>query len=83
MAPLVIVRWRTPPPSSINERLIIGEDGRARLEVLRPRSFGDAVGSYEGAVEEAGGTRPDHGGPRGRARCCGAGPQARGRGGRR
>ena len=53
MAPLVIVRWRTPPPSSINERLIVGDDGRARLEVLRPRTFGDAVGSYEGAVEEA------------------------------
>ena len=40
MATLVIVRWRTPPPSSINERLIIGDDGRARLEVLRPRPLG-------------------------------------------
>jgi hypothetical protein len=53
MATLVTLRWRTPPPDSVDERLIIGDDGRARLDVLRPRAVGDAVGSYEGAVEEA------------------------------
>ncbi len=53
MATLVTVRWRTPPPSSVDERLIVGDDGQARLEVLRPRTLGDAVGSYQGTVEEA------------------------------
>jgi hypothetical protein len=53
MATLVTVRWRTPPPSSVDERLIVGDDGRARLDVLRARTGGDAVGSYEDAVEEA------------------------------
>jgi hypothetical protein len=52
MATLVTVWWRTPPPSSVDERLIVGDDGRARLEVLRPRASGDTVGSYEGLVEE-------------------------------
>jgi hypothetical protein len=53
MATLVTVRWRTPPPSSVDERLIVGDGGRARLEVLRARTFGDTVGSYEGPVEES------------------------------
>ena len=53
MATLVTVRWCTPPPSSVDERLIVGDNGRARLQVLRPRTFGDTVGSYEGPVEES------------------------------
>ena len=53
MATLVTVRWHTPPPNSVDERLIIGDDGRARLDVLRPRTIGDAVSTYEGAVEES------------------------------
>jgi len=53
MATVVSVRWRTPPPGSINERLIVDDDGHAWLEVLRPRSPGEAVGTYEGAVEKA------------------------------
>jgi hypothetical protein len=53
VATLITVRWRTPPPISADERLIIGDDGRARLVVLRPRVPGDTVGIYEGAVEEA------------------------------
>ena len=53
MATAVTVRWRTPPPSSIDERLIVDAEGHARLEVLRPRSPGDTVGTYEGAVDEA------------------------------
>ena len=53
VAALVTMRWRTPPASSIDERLIVTDDGHARLEVLKPRSLGDAVGIYEGTVEEA------------------------------
>ena len=53
MATLVTVRWRTPPPSSIDERLIVSDDGHARLDVLRPRSLGDTVGTYEGVIDEA------------------------------
>jgi hypothetical protein len=53
MATLVTVRWRTPPPDSIDERLIITDDLHARLDVLRPRSLGDTVGTYEGEVDEA------------------------------
>ena len=52
MATLATVRWRTPPPRSVDERLIIGDDGRAQLVVLRPRTVGDTVGVYEGAVSE-------------------------------
>jgi hypothetical protein len=53
MTTVVTVRWRAPPPSSIDERLIVDDDGHAWLEVLRPRSPGDTVGTYEGAVEGA------------------------------
>jgi hypothetical protein len=53
MTTVVTVRWRTPPPNSVDERLIVDDDGHARLEVLRPRSPGDTVGTYEGAVEDA------------------------------
>ena len=53
MATLVTVRWRTPPPGSVDERLIVSDDGRARLDVLRPRSLGDTVGTYEGEIDEA------------------------------
>src|SRR4029453_19426237 len=42
-----------PAPSSIDERLIVSDDGHARLDVLRPRSVGDTVGTYEGEVDEA------------------------------
>jgi hypothetical protein len=53
MATLVTIRWRTPPPSSVHERLVIRDNGRARLEVLRPRTPGDTIGMYEGAVEDS------------------------------
>ena len=53
MAIVVTVRWHTPPPSPIDERLIVDDGGHAWLEVLRPRTPGDTVGTYEGAVEEA------------------------------
>ena len=53
MSTLVTVRWRTPPPESIDERLIVSDDGHARLDVLRPRSVGDTVGTYEGELDDA------------------------------
>jgi len=53
MATLVTVRWRTGLPSAVDERLIIGDGGRARLQVLRPRMPSDTVGTYDGEVDEA------------------------------
>ena len=39
--------WRTPPPTSIDERLVLYDDGSAWLLVLRPRASGmGEVGSY-------------------------------------
>lgn len=52
MATLVSLRWRTPPPGSVDERLIITDNGLARLDVLRPRTPNDTVGRYEGAIED-------------------------------
>ena len=49
-AELLAVRWGTPPPSAVDERLVVGDDGRARLDVLRPRTRPDSVGTYAGAV---------------------------------
>jgi hypothetical protein len=51
MAILVTVRWVTPPPSAIDERLVVFDDGRARLEVVRPRVLPDVVGAFEGPVQ--------------------------------
>ena len=53
MATVVTVRWLTPPPSSIDERLTVTDDGRVRLEVLRPRAHADSIGTYEGSIEES------------------------------
>jgi hypothetical protein len=53
MATLVTVRWCTPEPSAIDERLVVGDDGRAQLQVLRPRGSGDSVGLFAGALGDA------------------------------
>jgi len=53
MATVVTVRWLTPPPSAIDERLTVTDDGRGRLEVLRPRAHADSIGTYEGAIEQS------------------------------
>jgi hypothetical protein len=53
MATLITIRWRTPPLGAVEERLIVDDDDRARLQVLRPRRVGDTVGTYEGPVEKA------------------------------
>lgn len=39
-------RWGTPPPTSVDEELVLFDDGTARLLVLRPRAGGSAVGAY-------------------------------------
>ncbi|WP_426566066.1 hypothetical protein ACPPVT_05745 [Angustibacter sp. McL0619] len=53
MATLVTVRWHTRPPSSVDERLVITDDGQAQLAVLRPREPRDTVGLFAGPVDEA------------------------------
>ena len=49
----VTIRWHTPPPTSIDERLVVGPDGRGRLFVFRPRLQRDRVGTYEDLVPTA------------------------------
>jgi hypothetical protein len=51
MAILVTVRWRTPAPTAVDERLVVTDDGRGRLEVVRPRVGPEVVGVFAGAVE--------------------------------
>ena len=53
MSALVTVRWVTPPPSAIDERLLVYADGQARLEVARPRVGRDVVGAFAGPVTAA------------------------------
>ena len=53
MSSLVTVRWVTPPPSAIDERLVVTADGQARLEVARPRVGRDLVGAFAGPVSAA------------------------------
>lgn len=53
MAVLVTVRWRTPPPSAVDERLVVTDDGRGRLEVIRPRVSPALIGTFAGPVEPA------------------------------
>jgi hypothetical protein len=49
----ITIRWHTPPPTSIDERLVVGPDGRARLSVYRPRLQRDQVGTYEDVLTAA------------------------------
>ena len=37
--------WRTPPPTSVDEELVLFDGGTARLLVLRPRAGESAVGA--------------------------------------
>ena len=53
MSTLVTVRWVTPPPSAIDERLLVSADGQARLEVVRPRVGWDLIGAFAGPVSAA------------------------------
>jgi hypothetical protein len=38
--------WKTPPPTSVDEQLVLYDDGTAHLVVRRPRSATPAIGSY-------------------------------------
>jgi hypothetical protein len=53
MATAVTVRWLTPPPSSVDERLVVTDEGLARLDVLRPRTPGGSIGSFQASIGEA------------------------------
>jgi hypothetical protein len=43
---LATFTWRSSPPASIEEELVLFDDGSARLLVLRPRDGGPAIGIY-------------------------------------
>src|SRR6476469_6872040 len=60
----VTIRWHTPPPTSIDERLVVGPDGRGWLFVFRPRLQRDRVGTYEDLVPAADLAALAAGGPR-------------------
>lgn len=51
------VRWRTGSPSSIDEELVLYDDGSAWLVVRRPRQSAHLVGSY--AVEATAASEPE------------------------
>jgi hypothetical protein len=53
MATVVTVRWLTPPPSSVDERLVVTDEGLARLDVLRPRTPSGSIGSFQARIDEA------------------------------
>jgi hypothetical protein len=38
--------WRTPPPTSVDEQLVIYDDGTACLVVRKPRTPSPSIGSY-------------------------------------
>lgn len=43
-------RWRTPPPTAVDERLTVAADGTADLLVLAPRSDPSAIGWFRASV---------------------------------
>ena len=46
MARAATFTWMSPPPTSVDEVLVIEEDGTAHLVVRRPRRVGATIGSY-------------------------------------
>lgn len=44
--PVARILWRSPPPTSIDEELIVSDDGAATLIVRTPRDGGPTIGSY-------------------------------------
>ena len=38
--------WRSPPPTSVDEQLVLFDDGTARLVVRRPRTALPTIGTY-------------------------------------
>jgi len=45
--------WKTPPPTSVDEQLVLYDDGMARLVVRRPRAATPAIGSYAHKPDKA------------------------------
>lgn len=50
MARIATVRWRAPAPASIDEELVLYDDGVAWLRVLRPRDGGSAIGTWRAVL---------------------------------
>lgn len=53
MGRLAVVRWRTPPPTSVEEDLVLYDDGVAHLLVIRPRDGGASVGTWSSPLDTA------------------------------
>lgn len=49
---MVTLRWITPSPTPVDERLVVAEDGSAVLDVLRPRAERNLVGHFTGSVSD-------------------------------
>lgn len=49
---MVILRWSTPSPTPVDERLVVADDGGAVLDVLRPRAERGLVGRFTGVVSD-------------------------------
>jgi len=45
--------WRTPPPTSVDEQLVLYDDGTARLVVRSPRSQTATIGTYTHKPDKA------------------------------
>lgn len=43
---LADISWRTPPPTSVDEQLVLYDEGLACLVVRGPRDAGPAIGTY-------------------------------------
>ena len=46
MKRVATVEWHSPPPTSVDERLAIFDDGSAWLVVRRPRALSGPIGSF-------------------------------------
>lgn len=53
MARVASFAWRTPPPTSVDEELVVFDDGSAQLVVRRPRSPSAAIGTWESRPDAA------------------------------
>lgn len=53
MERVATVRWRTPAPTSVDEELVVYDDGSAWLVARRPATDPAAVGTFRCGVDEA------------------------------
>ena len=45
--------WKTPPPTSVDEQLVLYDDGSVRLVVRRPRTNTPTIGTYADTPDKA------------------------------